>query len=144
VDLIAADILGIPAKLRWVERAARQLGIAGTDRAEIETAGATPEEVRVAGFRLPHISDVQFGLPGFLKNRLRHHLTSRPVPIPGKCVLCGVCCDACPPDAMKMENNRLAIDYHSCIRCFCCRELCPHAALAVREGFMLKLIKKYL
>lgn len=144
VDLIAADILGISAKLRWVERAAQRLGIDGADRSEIEIAGTAPAEVRVADFRLPHISDVQFGLPGFLKNRLRHHLTSRPVPLAGKCILCGICCDACPPKAMKIENHRLVIDHGSCIRCFCCRELCPHAALAVREGFMLKLIKKYL
>jgi formate hydrogenlyase subunit 6/NADH:ubiquinone oxidoreductase subunit I len=38
----------------------------------------------------------------------------------------------------------LQIDYILCIRCFCCRELCPHAALDVCEGFLLKLVKRYL
>lgn len=144
VDLIAADIVGIPDKLRWVERAAERLGITGADRSRIRTVGVPPEEVRVDGFRLPHISDVQFGLPEFLKNRLRRHLTSRPAPIPAKCVLCGICVEACPPKVMKIEQGKLLIDHRSCIRCFCCRELCPHAALSVEEGFLLKHIRKYL
>jgi len=142
VDVVAADIIGIPHKLRYVERAAERLGIPGTDRAAITLAGAPLDEVRMHGFRLPHISDVQFGLPSFLKNRLRQHLTSRPVAIPGKCRLCGICRDACPPGAITLKDGKLVIDYHSCIRCFCCRELCPDAALTVREGALLKCIKK--
>lgn len=144
VDVVAADIIGIPHKLRYVERAAERLGIPGTDRAAITLAGVPLDEVRVQGFRLPHISDVQFGLPSFLKNRLRHHLTSRPVAIPGKCRLCGICRDACPPEAITLRDGKLVIDYHRCIRCFCCRELCPDAALTVREGALLKCIRKCL
>jgi uncharacterized protein (DUF362 family)/Pyruvate/2-oxoacid:ferredoxin oxidoreductase delta subunit len=143
VDLIAADILGIPEKLRYVERVARKLGIAGADRATIETVGLALAEARVAGFRLPHLSDVQFGLPVFLKNRLRHYLTSRPVANPKLCRLCGVCRDACPPRAIKIRDGKLRFDYHRCIRCFCCRELCPDGALGVKEGTLLHLIKKY-
>lgn len=144
VDKVAADILGIPLNLRYVERAAKKTGVADIAPESIEIAGTRIEDVRVKDFRLPHISDVQFGLPAFLKNRLRQHLTSRPVPIEGKCVQCGICCNACPPGAMVIVNHRLQIDYTLCIRCFCCRELCPHAALDVREGFLLKLVKKYL
>jgi len=144
VDLIAADILGIPEKLRYVERVARKLQIAGADRATIETIGISTGEARVTDFRLPHLSDVQFGLPVFLKNRLRHYLTSRPVASPELCSLCGVCRDACPPSAIEIRDGKLLFDYHRCIRCFCCRELCPDGALGVKEGTLLHLIKKYL
>ncbi len=144
VDLIAADILGIPEKLRYVERVALKLRIAGADRATVETVGLPLEEARVAGFRLPHLSDVQFGLPVFLKNRLRHYLTSRPVANPELCRLCGICRDACPPRAIEIGDGKLRFDYHRCIRCFCCRELCPDGALDVKEGTLLHLIKKYL
>ncbi len=143
VDLVAADIIGIPHRLRYVEREAEKLGLPGVNRDAVRTTGASIEQVRVSDFRLPHISDVQFGLPTFLKNRLRHHLTSRPTLIPEKCLLCGVCRDACPPHAMAMINGKLTIDYRLCIRCFCCRELCPHAALTVREGMLLRFIKRY-
>jgi uncharacterized protein (DUF362 family)/Pyruvate/2-oxoacid:ferredoxin oxidoreductase delta subunit len=143
VDVIAAECAGIPKKLLHIERMAEELHLDGADRADIRTIGTAPEEALITGFRLPHISDVQFGLPGFLKNRLRHYLTSRPCAIPEKCRLCGVCVDICPPQAITIKDGRLTFDYHSCIRCFCCRELCPDAALDVREGVLLKYLKKF-
>lgn len=143
VDVVAAELAGIPKQLLWVERAAERLGIDGWDRSRITTAGLSPDDARVPDFRLPHLSDVQFGLPGFLKNRLRHHLTARPVPNPEGCRLCGACLDACPPRAISVRDGRLHFDYHACIRCFCCRELCPDGSLGVRDGVLLKLFKKF-
>ena len=142
VDVIAAEIAGIPKRLLFVERQAEKMGIVGVERKEIETVGAPLDGVRVPPFLLPPLADVQFGVPRFLRERLRHHLTTRPVPIAEKCRLCGICQDACPPGVMSIENGRLSIDYRRCIRCFCCRELCPEAALAVREGMLLRLLKR--
>ncbi|ACM19116.1 DUF362 iron-sulfur cluster-binding domain protein [Geotalea daltonii FRC-32] len=143
VDVVAAEIAGIPKKLLYIQRAAASLGVDGADRSEIETTGLPLEEACVPGFRLPHISDVQFGLPQFLKNRLRHYLTSRPCLVEERCRLCGVCKDACPPHAIDIKEGRLSFDYHACIRCFCCRELCPEGALDVVEGTLVKIIKKF-
>jgi uncharacterized protein (DUF362 family)/Pyruvate/2-oxoacid:ferredoxin oxidoreductase delta subunit len=143
VDVIAAEIAGIPKKLLHVERMAEKLRLDGAERARITTVGTPLEKARVKGFRLPHISDVQFGLPLFLKNRLRHYLTSRPCALPEKCGLCGICVAACPPRAMAIREGRLTIDYHSCIRCFCCRELCPEGALDVIDGALLKYLKRF-
>jgi uncharacterized protein (DUF362 family) len=142
VDVIAAEILGIPGALLYLERAACRLGVEGAKRDDIRTVGASPDDVRVPDFRLPHISDVQLGLPTFLKNRLRHYFTSRPVQNPEGCVLCGVCRDSCPPRAIEIRNGRLAFDYHRCIRCFCCRELCPHGALGVRDGSLMRIVRR--
>lgn len=144
VDVIAAEIAGIPKKLLYVEQVAARLGIDGADRSTISAAGLSVDEARVANFRLPHISDVQFGLPPFLKNRLRHYLTSRPCVMPEKCRLCGVCRDACPPHAIEIRDGKLHFDYHACIRCFCCRELCPDGALDVKDGALSRLIKIFL
>jgi len=143
VDVIAAELAGIPRKLLWVERAAEGLGIDGWDRAAIETRGVAVDEMKIPPFRLPHLSDVQFGLPRFLKNRLRHYLTSRPCGNSEACTLCGICRDACPPRAIEIRGGKLRFDYHACIRCFCCRELCPEGALDVREGALLKIIKRF-
>lgn len=143
VDVIAAEIAGIPKKLLYVERAAERLGLEGADRTRIEIAGLPLEEARVSGFCLPHISDVQFGLPRFLKERLRHQLTARPCAVPEKCRLCGICRDACPPRAIEIRNGKLLFDYKKCIRCFCCRELCPDGALEVKDGTLLQIIRKF-
>lgn len=142
VDVIAGELLGIPRKLLWTERAAERLGLDGWDRRTIATVGLSVAEGRVADFQLPHLSDVQFGLPRFLKNRLRHYLTARPAADPAACRLCGICRDACPPRAIEIKDGALQFDYHRCIRCFCCRELCPDGALQVRDGILLKLLKK--
>ena len=143
VDVIAAEIAGIPKKLLFVERAALKIGIAGADRSALRIVGVPLEEARVAPFRLPPLSDVQWGLPPFLKNRLCHYLTTRPCVVPEQCELCGVCVNACPPRAIEIKDGKLSFDYHRCIRCFCCRELCPHGALDVRTGALLKIIKKF-
>lgn len=144
VDVIAAEIVGIPKKLLYVERVAQQMKLPGADRSAIQTTGASLDEVKVREFRLPHISDVQWGLPLFLKNYLRRHLTSRPYALDEKCRVCGICSDACPPRAIEIVNRHLHFDYNRCIRCFCCRELCPHGALGVREGALMRIIKRYI
>jgi uncharacterized protein (DUF362 family)/ferredoxin len=145
VDIIAAELAGIPRKLLFVEQAARKLAVSGAERSVIVTVGLPFDEARCAEpFRLPPLSDVQFGLPRFLKNRLRYHLTTRPCAIPEKCVLCGICRDACPPGSIRIEGPRLTIDYRTCIRCFCCRELCPHCALDVEDGAILRLVKLFI
>ena len=138
VDMIAAEIAGMPKRLLFVERQAERLGLAGSERSEIEVAGVDPESIHLPPFRLPLVSDVEFGLPRFVKNLLRNHLTTRPVQIREKCILCGACVKGCPPAIIRIEGKSLKFDYDHCIRCFCCRELCPEAALDVRKGILLK------
>lgn len=142
VDVIAAEVAGIPRKLLYLENAARRLALPGWQRDQIDCLGLPLAEAACRPLALPHLSDVQFGLPGFLKNRLRNQFTSRPEAIGSKCELCGVCVRACPPEAIRVEGGRLRFDYQRCIRCFCCRELCPHAALQLKDGLLLSLMKK--
>jgi len=139
VDLIAGEIAAIPKKLLFVEREAEKLGLPGSVREQIEVIGADPTDFHISPFRLPPLSDVEFGLPRFIKNRLRKHLTTRPAQIPDRCLLCGVCVKGCPPGVIRIEGKNLKFDYDRCIRCFCCRELCPEAALDVRKGLLLRI-----
>jgi uncharacterized protein (DUF362 family)/Pyruvate/2-oxoacid:ferredoxin oxidoreductase delta subunit len=143
VDVIAGEIAGIPKNLIFVERTARKLGIEGADRAAIETVGMLWAEARVAPFRLPPQTDLHWNLPPFLTNRLRHYLTTRPCAVMEDCKLCGICVNACPPRAIAIKDGKLVFDYHRCIRCFCCRELCPEGALDVQTGALLKIIRKF-
>jgi uncharacterized protein (DUF362 family)/ferredoxin len=140
LDHVAASVAGIPRKLLYVERAAGKMGLLPEEEPEIVGVPLT-EAVR-RPFRLPPVSDVQFGLPVFLKNLLRHQLSTRPCVIPDRCRLCSICVKACPPAAIEIREGTLAFDYRKCIRCFCCRELCPEGALKVKSGFLLKLVSR--
>jgi len=81
------------------------------------------------------------GIPAkFLNTILKRQLTSFPVADKQRCVLCGICRDACPPLAIEIKNSALTVDHGRCIRCWCCRELCPHDAMLLRRGMLLKVV----
>jgi len=139
VDTVATELVGMQPHQVWTQRKALDTDRPYTRIAQLELLGTSLEELRVDNFRPAKTTDVNFGLKGPLKNYLRHSITARPVVDPNLCRLCNDCVTHCPPEAMKIENQRLQIDYDRCIRCFCCQELCPHGALFTRQGLLLKL-----
>lgn len=140
VDVVAARLAGIPVGLLHIEREAIRMGLDGAHMDDIKICGSPLESFSVRPFILPGGLDVQFGLPAFLLKALKRHLTAYPAADLTRCVLCGVCRDACPPAAIEIKNSALSVDQERCIRCWCCRELCPHDAMLVRKGLALKLI----
>ncbi|KAB0671921.1 DUF362 domain-containing protein [Oryzomonas sagensis] len=139
VDTVAGRLAGIPAELLYVEREAARMGLPGTEIGALELFGVPLDRFGGKRFNLPTGLDVQFGLPAFIKNGLRRHLLSFPVADARRCVLCGICRDACPPEAIQIKNSSLVVNQKSCIRCWCCRELCPHDAMQVRRGALLRI-----
>ncbi len=142
VDLVAAQLACLPAELLYVQLEAERMGLEGSDRNELEIVGDSLGSFEKRPFRLPKGSDLQFGLPGFLKDGLKRYLTSLPSVDKKLCLLCGICRDACPPKVIKIKNSALSIDEERCIRCWCCRELCPHDAMGIKSGRLAKIIKK--
>jgi NAD-dependent dihydropyrimidine dehydrogenase PreA subunit len=47
-----------------------------------------------------------------------------------KCTGCGICVDACPVEAIKIENN-IAIISDDCSECGVCETECPNDAIKV-------------
>lgn len=131
VDSLAGKLAGIPEDLLPLQQEAIKMGLAGAQLSELEILGILPEQFDGTPFSLPTGLDVQFGLPAFLSNLLKHHLTTYPVVDKSTCVLCGACRDACPPAAISIKNSALIVDQRRCIRCWCCRELCPNHAMGV-------------
>ncbi len=86
----------------------------------------------VTGFRLPVLAPLTFG-PRSLQRLMRRHLVQRPEAIRGRCRLCGECWRCCPGKAITPYAETVGFDYDRCIRCYCCIEMCPHAALKTAE-----------
>ena len=142
VDTVAAHLAGIPASLLPVELEARRRGLPGTELDQISVVGTMALEAATPPFVLPQGLDVQFGLPGFLKGLLRNQLSPLPIANKKRCTLCGVCRDACPPEAIALTKNALKVDSGRCIRCWCCRELCPQHAMEVQRGLLLRMLDR--
>ena len=140
VDLVAGRLAGIPEELLHVEREARRMGLEGSSWEQIVLGGAALDSFPHKPFKLPTGLDVQFGMPKFLTTLLKRQLTSFPIADRKQCVLCGICRDACPPEAIKIKNSALTVDQERCIRCWCCRELCPHDAMLVHRSAVLKIL----
>lgn len=71
------------------------------------------------------------GLMRFLGNRF----VPRPYIIKNKCVSCGVCVSMCPTSPKSVDwfdgqkKKPPVHNYKTCIRCYCCQELCPESAI---------------
>lgn len=46
-----------------------------------------------------------------------------------ECTLCGACVEACPWQALSLEEGKLAIDRNLCSECGACLRLCPVSAI---------------
>ncbi len=48
-----------------------------------------------------------------------------------KCTGCESCVDCCPSEAIKMENDKAAIDNDACVDCGVCVDECPVEAITM-------------
>lgn len=139
LDTTICRIVGVPVEELLTVQAARQRGFEGTDPQQIEVQGLQVEEVAVAPFRFPARFDVQWNLPDFIKRPLKNIFTPKPIITRDLCKVCGVCAEACPPQAISLNDKKVEIDYHQCIRCYCCQEVCPEGVVHLQEGWVRRL-----
>lgn len=138
LDTVATKMVHLPEDCVWTQRIARQTGRAGVSLEEVEIYGTPLRHLQTKNFRPAKNSDINFSLPAPVRLLLKNAITAQPE-ITRACQLCGHCVTHCPPKAMVVREKQVIIDYGRCIRCFCCQELCPHAAIITRQGVLLRL-----
>ncbi|WP_429884505.1 DUF362 domain-containing protein [Geoalkalibacter halelectricus] len=139
VDAAALELLGLRTEDCWTQKIAREQELPGATLKDVELVGAAPASLRPQHFRPAKATDVSFGVPAFLHQRLRRSLSALPALDANCCTGCGLCVEHCPPQAMALQNHRPHIDLNRCIGCFCCQELCPRGAILTRQGLLLRL-----
>jgi len=132
VDEVVIELMGIKkGKIQQVNLA-RLRGL--TDKLEnIKILGANLKDIKSGypPFRDAVLSSASYWkvLAFLLPMDLFMKAKKKPYVQPN-CVSCGVCAEACPPNAITIEDKAV-IDYSKCIKCYCCQELCPARAIVI-------------
>jgi uncharacterized protein (DUF362 family) len=137
LDISVCRMLGLDPGRLLTNRLAQDMGLADD---EICTEGEVP---RITDFKLPEMTSVIFG-PESLHGFMRKHLVQRPVVKDPVCRACGECVRYCPAKAVTLKGKKIRFDYEKCIRCYCCIEVCPYAALNAEETKTGKILRKVL
>ncbi len=135
VDITICKMLGIPPERLFTNSVAFRDGFCID---EVKIDGNIKE---IVDFKLPAVSPIIFG-PESMHGFLRRHLVERPVVSPANCKQCGQCWNYCPARAIEKSDSSVKFDYDRCIRCYCCVEVCPHAALKVKEPVAGKVVRR--
>lgn len=76
--------------------------------------------------------------------KIEQHECAKPI-ITDSCNACGVCVGECPVYAIYLKNGKSQIDYHMCIGCNNCLELCPDSVIELdwdnMHIFMEKMVE---
>lgn len=137
LDFTVCNMLGLDPHQLLTNKIADRLGLV---EGAPEIDGELPS---IQNFKLPVIGPIVFG-PEFLHGFMRRHLVQRPAVNDSLCRLCGECSGICPAKAIDTGGRNLVFDYDKCIRCYCCIEVCPYAALRTEETGLGKVARRIL
>lgn len=145
LDDIAVRIAGMDPYDVPTVKSSYERGLCEENLQGCELVGEELKDHILDEFKYPSIQDVKFfknRVPLFLERILDYNLRPRPEFDEKKCIGCGECYRACPPDAITMKDNFPSVDLMKCIRCYCCQELCPVKAVEIYRPWILRKIVK--
>ena len=136
VDAAAACLIGLKLQQVTTLAAAMQRGLLP----EYEIVGDDMQPLMIRDFDIP--MKLRRGSWVRLMNGLPQALRPRPVFTHRRCDGCGTCVRVCPAHAISMnEARRPQVKLDTCIRCYCCQELCPKNDVQVRRNPLFSLMK---
>ncbi len=83
------------------------------------------------------------GFMRFMSNRL----VPRPQIMVERCVNCGVCVSMCPTEPKSVDwfdgvkTRPPTHNYKTCIRCYCCQEVCPESAIELEYPLVRRIFR---
>lgn len=148
LDMICAELIGLPPACVPTLAAARELGLCPAGIEEI-TVSEPWQPYIVPDFKnirnaenLIH-QDGNAAIWGkTLNSLLRAVMSSRPGVKKQECIGCAECQRICPAHTITMVNAKPRIDRRKCIKCFCCQEFCPVGAMKVERAPIARLLEK--
>ena len=126
-DIIASEMMGFRPDEIHTNR------YSGISRTEIETVGSGCH--KKTSFQKPLSANFPrlIYLAGLLpRSRITFDL--------GRCVVCGLCGEKCPAEAISFHPGPQC-DHKRCILCHCCIEVCPQGAVLLREHWVRRFLR---
>ncbi len=145
-DYVGGQIIGFkPQEIPLLRTAIKHSLV---DKGHIDILGPSISSVKVKGFELPKLTQDRAALSELtLAKRIiypfaKSGLTLKPSPIKQLCTGCGLCVKSCGQQAIIMIDEKAVVDDDKCIRCYCCHELCPEAAIALKQSLLARVFQR--
>ena len=135
VDKTICTILGLDPHELLTYQQARELKVFN---GEVHVQG----NIRIVDdYCFPALNSLSLG-PEPLNRFMRKYVIQKPAADNEKCKLCGECWKICPANVISHNIRGVQFNYDGCIRCYCCIEVCPHAAIQAKEPLLGKIRRK--
>ncbi len=141
LDLVCAKIIGLDPDTIPTLGAARERGLIPNSVNELNICGDVDALV------IPDYKNVAVRHSLLFDNRsklfgkvARSVLEAKPTVKSKECKGCEKCKQICPAAAITMKNGKPVIDRKKCIKCFCCQEFCPFGAMKVHRSLLAKIL----
>ena len=133
VDHVACLMTGMNPENLETQRNAREMGVY---KGDVHING----DLNILGdFQFPELGSLAMG-PEYLGRFMRRFVIQQPVANNKACKLCGECWKYCPAQAISHTDRGISFNTDTCIRCYCCLEICPHAAIRAKKPLAGKII----
>jgi ferredoxin len=132
VDHVICLLLGVDPQTLETQRNAREMAIYDG------IVHINGDLTLLNDFQFPELGSLTMG-PDYLGRFMRRFVIQRPVADNQACKLCGECWKYCPAKAITYTVRGISFDTNTCIRCYCCLEVCPHAAIQAIKPLAGKL-----
>ncbi len=146
-DIVGETLLGFEKTVPIVREAVSR-GLCPSDISGVELLGDDVKPLMLSDFKEPETAENRStsALSFFSSGKLGRFFMPRPKANPDKCKGCGECVASCPQHTIEVvfRNNKkwAKIKHANCIRCYCCQELCPFAAIEIKKNLIIKIAGK--